>query len=50
MQIMDTLPNLVFLQEYNEKTNKIARKEAKSGQKSRVTTLAEECRDIILES
>ena len=50
MQIMDTSQNLVFLYEYNEKTNKTTRKEAKSGQKSRVATLAKECCNIISKS
>ena len=51
MQILDTLPNLMFLQEYNEKQIKQqARKETKSGQKSRVVILAEACHGIISES
>ena len=46
MQIMDTLPNLVFLQEYHKK-KKQQEKEQKNGQKSKVPTLAKECCDII---
>ena len=46
MQIMDTLPNLVFLQEYNDKQIKQKEKKKKNGQKSKVLTLVEECCDI----
>ena len=50
MKIMDTSPNLMFLQEYHEKQIKKNEKKQKSDQKSKVATLAERCHDIISES
>ena len=47
MQILDTSPNIVFLQEYHERQ---IRKEAKRGPKSKVVTLGEESCDIIPKS